>query len=149
MRFVWNAQHRVNRDLQRQEWSSAWTYTLAAFQQANANAANQVEMVVGLNEEPVYLTVSIRFSNTSTSVTANVGIGLDSTSVISRYCYVLRNASWIANVASPTQAVFSHFVGIGYHRLVWLEQSTATGTTTWATSAVGLFAEGLTGTIRA
>jgi hypothetical protein len=62
-----------------------------------------------------------------TTPSANVGIGLDSTTVNSATITEGR----INSASSMAVAIYEGFPGIGQHTLVWLEYSNAAGTTTW------------------
>ena len=133
-RYVWNAQHRVPRRMQAvADATESWAYTLTTFRQANANAANQLNYVVGLSEEPVEAAVSVVAWNTVANATVVCGVGLDSTTVNS----ALGGAASIpgGNLGVP-QAFYQGSPGIGRHFLVWLEASAATGATTWMNSVV-------------
>lgn len=54
-RLVWNAHipARKRRTLLRRESTDSWTYSTAAWRQANGSKANQVNFVTGLAEDPV------------------------------------------------------------------------------------------------
>lgn len=127
-RFVWNYYNRAPRLLKRIETTASWPYT-STWRQANGSAANQVEVVIGVSETPVVVTLSASASNTDVNVVFNSGIGLDSTTVNSGNGGLSYDFA-VNNVVSMI-CTYSGFPGIGKHSLVWLEQSTAIGTTTW------------------
>jgi hypothetical protein len=58
-RYVWNMYNRAERVLQRLETTASWTYQTATFRQANAAAANQVDVVQGLAESPLWLQLTV------------------------------------------------------------------------------------------
>lgn len=129
-RFLWNAYNRVQRDLAAPlETANTWTYTTATWRQANANTANKVEWVVGLQYEQVTVHVTAGAKNSNAFVDYAVGVGVDSTSADSSVhrtgvigptdTYNVRDAHWHG------------YAGIGYHYAAWLEQSGAVGTATW------------------
>src|SRR5215471_9655931 len=126
-RFVWNMHNRVTRPMKAvTETADSWTYTLTAFRQANANAANQLAYVVGIADQPVRAKVSA-FAFSSSNINVTAGIGIDSSTVNSAPAYG-------TNLLNFFVAVFAEYLGIpgiGYHELRWLEASTATGTTNW------------------
>lgn len=133
-RYLWNYYHRVPRALLRQESTATWNYTTATIRQANAAAANQVELVVGVAEEPIDLTLSAAASNGQTMVMA-AGIGEDSTTTISTSQI---GAGGGSPASAGGSAVVNSFVAklikypvVGFHFYAWLEWSAATGTTTW------------------
>lgn len=130
-RNVWNYYNRVSRMLQAFDTANSWTYTTATWRQANANAANQLEFVVGVSEDSVKATVISNSSNSSGNIARSNGIGVDSTSVNS--AVLSTNASVLigAAVQTPTVITYSAALPAGRHTLVWLERSVATGTSTW------------------
>lgn len=147
-RYVWNYYHRVQRLLQRQESTATWTYTTATYRQANASAANQVEIVIGVAEEIIDLQVIGAVSNTSANVTALVAIGEDSTTASVGFPGSL--LVQVATQAVWTTAFLKKYPAAGYHLYAWLEFSAATGTSTWFGTGVAVSGQnqsGLTGWI--
>ena len=131
-RYLWNYYHRVSRALTHTpETTDSWTYTIATWRQANANAANQVDFVVGVAEDSCEAVVQGNAATTdATRQTVAVGVGLDSTSVNSAQ---IIGAHIVAN-ATELQQITGHYRAIpaaGKHFLAWLEISEAVGTTTW------------------
>jgi hypothetical protein len=133
-RFLWNGPERWRQErriMRAVEATNSWNYTTATFRQANAAAANQVEYVTGMPAEEVEADVMALVGNSSANVTAVAGIGVDSTSVNSaqRFGHVVQ----VAASAQMLQvaATYNGFPGLGYHALVWLEYSQASGTSTW------------------
>jgi len=126
-RWLWNAFNRVRRPLARVDTTNSWTYN-GAFRQANNSGANQVDVVVGLNESMVELT-ALGTANGSTTITYGVGVGLDSTTVNSAQIF----AGMVSTMTTGNLAVTAHYrglPGLGRHFLAWLEKSSA-ATTTW------------------
>ena len=126
-RFVWNYGNRVPRSLKRTYSTDSWTYTLAAFQQANASTANQVGVVIGVAEAPVDLAVQ-HFATNGGTINVWAGIGYDSTTVP---IAVSQGVVTIAAVQRQLITRITHYPAIGFHYYAWLERSTASGTTTW------------------
>lgn len=131
-RFVWNYYNRKERPMRVFETTDSWTYTTATIRQANANAANQLDMVVGVSEDTVAATLSAQSANTTISSSRAIMIGLDSTTARSSSSTALRMSSEasVAEISSAT-STFNDFVGVGRHTLTWLEWSSVTGTSTW------------------
>ncbi len=125
-RFIWNAYNQVARVMQgATETTDSWNYTLAAFHQANANAANQLAYVTGeVSVEVEALVTAIHAC--SVAQNAMNAIGVDSTTVASGF----RNFGSTTSV-QPSSASYRGTPGLGYHFLAWLEYSQASGTTTW------------------
>jgi len=126
-RYVWNYYNRVLRPMKRLESTASWTYTTAAYRQANANAANQLNFVLGVAEDAVKADVLVWAGNNSGIQIAS-GIGIDSTSVNS--ADVFGGYTQTANMMGIPSS-FGGILAAGKHSLTWLEYSTATGTTTW------------------
>jgi len=145
-RFVWNLRNRLPRKLFVTEATATWSYSLLAYHQANANANNQVQVVVGIQESTLNLVCGALGKNSS-SANFQLGIGEDSTTVsVADTAPIGVTATWIWLAAQllrmPT---------IGYHAYNWLERALATGTTSW-TSVTGdpwTLGSGLIGTIDA
>lgn len=142
-RFVWNMYNRVPRPLRRSESTGSWNYTTATIRQANAAAANQVEVVTGLAESMIHLILSSASLN-SGAVSRGNFIGEDSTSA-----GAAEGVSPIQNAAGHGVhgATLQKIVPVGYHKYTWLEYSDATNTTTWYGAAGNGSSHGLSGTI--
>lgn len=146
-RFVWNYANRVKRPMRVVEATDSWTYTLAAFRQANASAANQLACVVGVAEVAADVRVFGRTSNTNANINTAVGIGYDSTTTATVGSLMQDSTVPIGANGFP-RAELLHFPAVGYHFYAWLEFSAATGTTTWYGDAAAAFIQsGIHGTI--
>lgn len=147
-RYLWNYYHRTRRVLRRIESTANWTYTTAAYRQANAAAANQVDVVIGVQEVELWLTLAAEVNNDTGGTGGNVSIGEDSTTV-ALAMVVGGGLSFVATQFMPIQAFLSHWPAVGRHFYAWLEYSAASGVTTWyGTANVGSGATsvfGLTG----
>lgn len=129
-RYLWNYYNRISRPMTISDATSTWTYSTAAWRQANGNAANQLDFVVGVQEDAINasLTVSV-VNSTSTLRSTFSGIGLDATDG------TLFNSTGL-NSAVGTQAtnVFARGIATlsaGRHYLPWLEYGGGTDTQTW------------------
>lgn len=129
-RFVWNFYNRVEHPMVALDATNSWNYTLAAYRQANAAAANKVEFVIGVQEDNVRAEVRAGAVNSGPGALAAVGIGLDSTTTNSAQ---LLNAKHINSTGYVNwlSAKYQGQPAAGYHYLAWLEYSETTGTTTW------------------
>src|SRR5438094_1397533 len=147
-RYLWNDYNRVPRQLQKLYGDTNWTYTTATLRQANANAANQVEVVVGVAEVVVRLTLHAQALNNTGGMTTAIGIGYDSTSAMITDAGSANGHSSNFNTATYAHAV--HVPAIGRHFYAGLEYSEAVGTTTWygTTGAAGTFPTGLNSGLR-
>lgn len=126
-RFVWNAQNRVPMPMADYDATSSWTYTLAVWQQANANTANQLAFICGDSTRVSAQAVGTA-NNSSAGIGRFTGIGVDSTTSPTG---VVGTGGAAGNVDVSQTASLDAIVAAGYHYLAWLEYSAATGTCTW------------------
>lgn len=129
-RFLWNYYNRVRRRMVITESTDTWPYTLATWRQANANAVNQLNFVIGVAEELVTASVYGVASNSGGNTIAAVGIGVDVTNA-NNANVVTPYTAGPANVWTCLHAAFIAVVAVGKHYLAWVEYSQASGTTTW------------------
>lgn len=123
-RYLWNYYNQKRRVLQRLETTASWTYSTATWRQANAAAANQVEVVVGVAETPITLTLLGQVQhNASTSA---VAIGEDSTTAPTGLVAV---NNFVAG-GVPAVSSLTKVPAVGRHFYAWLE---------WANGATGTF----------
>jgi len=145
-RYLWNYAHRVRRPIQITDAAANWSYATATIRQANANVANQADVLVGWDESTIDLTLTIFANNTIALSAMNFGIGEDSTTVIAPESI---GNQQVEPVASANTQGGSHLVkmpGVGRHVYPWLEQGPGAGTQTWV-GTTGNVRSGLTGTI--
>jgi hypothetical protein len=139
-RHLWNAHHRVRRELQLKV-AGSWNYSTGSWRQANGSAANQLDFLCGLSEDAVSARLLTSVHNsTATSRNVAVAIGLDSTTAGSSDC--------IFQGVQATQdglnigASYTGNPGLGRHVLTWLELGFGSDTQTWGS---GSFSSGLNG----
>lgn len=129
-RFVWNYYNRVRRGLRVTDSTDSWTYTTAAFRQANNAATNQVAVVVGVAEALVSLHANHSAQNSAGITLISTGIGEDSATVAATGSLMeFTGAPATTNV--NMSATVHRYPAVGYHYYAWLEYSAASGTTTW------------------
>jgi hypothetical protein len=151
-RFLFNAFNAVPRFLKVTEATDNWSYSTAAYQQANAASGNKVEVLCGLDGIMVELEIrSVCQNSTATYLDIYAGVGVDSSTVSSATF-----RSWTAaNNAQifMVEASYKGYPGVGRHDLRWLEYGNPTGgnTQTWFGHNAGgrLLESGLNGTIEA
>jgi hypothetical protein len=148
-RYVWNYYNRVQRPLLRLETSGSWTYSTATFRQANANTANQVDMVVGVKESLLSLDLRVMFADTAGDIHA-IGIGEDSTTTVDTsngVGTVVTNGT--ANILYGINYTLTKMPAVGRHFYTWLEYAANAGTTTWygTDNGPGVIKSGLNGSI--
>lgn len=127
-RYLWNYYHRVARPMRRVDPTASWTYSTAAFRQANANAANQLNFVLGLAEDSVRAEVGHLVSTSSTTVAVYSAIGLDSTTAsVGLPAYIEPSSPNARNGV----ALYRGNPSAGRHYLAWLERGAGADTQTW------------------
>lgn len=154
-RYVWNYYNRVTRALRRIETTGTWTYTTATIRQANGSTANQVDLVIGVAEVPLQLSLLALSSNSNADISRAAGIGEDSTTTMMTTQTGVGAGAIGGTIAANSERVHTStlnaFPAIGRHFYSWNEISTATGTTTWggavALSNANSIQAGLTGSI--
>jgi hypothetical protein len=129
-RYLWNYYHRAIRPLLVSDPATSWTYTTATYRQANGNAANKLNFVIGVQEDAVKAQVNAMVSPGSSNANAFAGIGVNSTTTPSGLSGG-EVTSGVAGFYGCALATYIGFPGLGRSYLAWLEFSTAAGTTTW------------------
>lgn len=148
-RYLWNYYNRVSRPLQKLETTDSWTYTTATYRQANGSAANQVETCVGVAEVLLDLNVISLAANTIGDNNCTVQVGIDEGGSSANDSTVY-GAPEIANYnAKAVHATYTKYPAVGFQWWVWVEKSTATGTTTWYGDGGGITQSGIYGSIDA
>lgn len=145
-RYLWNYYHRIHRPMFCTDTAISWTYNGTVWRQANDNVTNQINMMIGLNEDAINATA--QFYNVSSSGVipqiAGIAIGLDSTTTpVTMGTYAKDTISMTASTSLT--AAFNGFVGIGKHSLVWLEISDASDTRIFSSDS----ASGIIGSVLA
>lgn len=149
LRHVYNYYNRVARFLQKLETTDSWSYTSQTIRQANNSTANQVDLVVGVAEESLTLTVSTSVE-AAAAVTFRIGIGEDS---VTAYDATIGPTSWLSASLLPTGMVNTliKVPAAGRHYYAWLEAGDNASATTvggdWSNAATWGTA-GLRGWIR-
>lgn len=130
-RYLYNYYHRQPRPLKRQDSTASWPYSTATWRQANAAAANQVDVMQGVAETPVVLTLKGQVQNDTGNVNINIGIGEDSTSAPLSAATVGNIFIQSANGLLSGTATLNKIPAVGKHVYTMLEGPTATGITTF------------------
>lgn len=139
IRHLWNYYNRCPLPLFRMDTTNSWTYTVAAWRQANASTANQFDFIIGVAEVPVIAELKVQGYNSSADVATYVGLGLDSTTAPTSGNFTTCNpaSSPSAGQEFALSSAYSGYPAAGRHYLAWLENSTASGTMTWDGDAGG------------
>jgi hypothetical protein len=134
-RFVWNAYNQVARRFAKRGDASSWTYAASStWRNANASAANRVELVCGLDDTYVEMCVSVAASVTGGGAQAGIlrdavdanPTTIDPVHVITGY---MQNMT-ASVVRSQLVGVNQGMPEIGYHYYQWVE---------WAVTATVTF----------
>jgi hypothetical protein len=150
-RFVWNAQNRMPRPLRRIEPATQWSDTVTdVWRQANANAANEVAVVLGLFAESLEIILEVSGWHNAAGGGLRVAIGEDSTTATKVGSLVGTMTASGNNV--PIHCAVAVFRGlpatIGRHRYTWLEwKNTASSATFLGDEAGDNNVSGLAGTV--
>jgi hypothetical protein len=128
--YLWNAYQRVPTSATCRESTDTWTYTTAAWQAKNASASNAINYVSGLAEGTVRASASAFTSSDTSGIRRINGIGLNSTTAIASGCITGYIDTQAARVAQGV-ATYAAPAALGLSTLTELEQSVATGVSTW------------------
>jgi hypothetical protein len=128
-RFVWNFHHRSKKLLRKRDYTATWTYNATAFQQARAQATNQVECVVGIgNEVMIALKVVVGCLNPGSGGNYGiVSIGEDGTANPLMGVHGGRFMGATASLSQQLMCELQKPVALGYHFYPWLEAAFNTG----------------------
>lgn len=131
-RYVWNYYNRVRRSMKVFETTNSWTYSTAAYRQINNSSSNQLDFIIGYNEDIVeaYFTTNFVSNNTSTTRFCKISIGLDSTTTASSDATQFGLPCNISILTSGTTQ-YKGLPGIGRHYLAALEYGGGVDTQTW------------------
>lgn len=124
---VWNTYNRVEVAATCRDSTNSWTYSTDTLQAANANNANRITVVCGLNEDMVDVTSINIVGGSAATFTVRSAIGADSVTVASG---LIATAFVSANVISTLAARYAGLAGLGSHYFQRLEAGTA-ATITW------------------
>jgi hypothetical protein len=84
-RLLFNAFNQASRILRVADPTASWQYSTAAWRQANGNANNQIDVLLGLPGIGISLQSIVFCSTTANPRTVRTGIGLDSTTGIAPF----------------------------------------------------------------
>jgi hypothetical protein len=121
-RFLWNMYNRRARLLHYTTADNYWTYAIATWRQANANAANKVQIVIGLLEDEISLSL-VCSCVPSGAVEGFAGISEDVTNAPHANGHY-QGGGDVANGWIPFTSTLDTFPNsIGYHYYAWVEKA--------------------------
>lgn len=142
-RYVWNYYNRSIRHMRSVDTTNTWSYNTASYRQANAAAANQLDFVCGVSENPVFANVmgqiQVAFGATSSGMTlggTGIGVGVNVTN--SNSAQIMSFGGYNINATTPAgsfnqsiRAEYTAFPAVGRTFLAWIEIGDGATTTTW------------------
>jgi hypothetical protein len=148
-RLVSSALTPTVRAMEHVDTSDNWSYSVAAWRQANASESNRIAYLAsvggGMAEAVVNCVCS---SSDTTTVFPSVGIGVDSSTVNKAILMAQATSTVVSGVGLG--ATYKGSPGVGYHEIRWLEYGGgAASTQTWYGDAGGAqnFRSGIVGSV--
>ena len=137
-RYVWNYLHKATRPMRGVDTVGSWTYSTLTYRQANASTLLQLNLVTGVLESSLAVHVRTMATNSGTGVLAYLAVGEDTTvTPLASGCQVATQALVTSNSDFSLSTTCQIAPPLGYHYYAWLEQATASGTTTWTGNGGG------------
>jgi hypothetical protein len=130
-RYLYNHYNRERAPLRVLEATDSWTYTTDAYRQMNGNAANQVDVMVGVAGLELDVDLFAAAGNSTGNVNTYVSVGEDGTTEASGVVGKYNINRLAAGEIKTHHAHLRTYPSLGRHRYLALERSTAAGTTTW------------------
>ncbi len=129
---VWNTYNRKPATVQISDTNATWTASSSTVGPVDGLASNRLSYIQGLDEDPINAKIGYS-SYVSATGRAFVGIGIDSTTVMSG----MRVPTQTANTSAIVPGVNSYLgkPGLGFHFVQALQRPSASGTTTFEGSA--------------
>jgi hypothetical protein len=133
-RFVWNYYNRLETKMAK-IIGSGWSYSIAGWRQANNDATNQVEFLVGVAEEPINAEFMMDASVAST-------VGYLALSLDTSTGYTPGSRTTISTTTTTTAHCTSvnSLPSAGYHAILAVEYGSAAGITTSPSAGQGIYA---------
>lgn len=132
-RLMWNYHNRIPRKLAKTETTNSWTYATQTWRSANNSTANRVQVVVGVAEIQIDLSVAITANANVTGYYALPGIAEDATNTNDVTTTDMGHTFINALASTEVGGVYTRLLkypALGYHYYQWTEivQTGATGT---------------------
>lgn len=129
-RFVWNYYNRFPRPMRLKDTTASWTKVNdAAYTQMRATAANMLEFLVGISEQPVSVKQSVH-TLVPPTYPGYISIGLDAVNAVAADAVIAVIGS-DGNYRSTLISSYLGYPGIGYHYLAPIEAGNAAATITF------------------
>lgn len=127
-RYVWNQDNRMRLIGRVNPSADSWTYTLATYQQWAASAANQLDFVIG-QIGPEIVAECQGYASNAGAISVAVSLGVNG--ITSHANTSFRWETTKAGVATSANAALAYYPAVGRNFVTALEQSEASGLTTW------------------
>jgi len=144
-RYLWNYYNQRHRPLCHSETTASWNYSTATVREANGTTSvNRADIVVGIAEATLDLSLKVKVFNSTNAGLASAGIGEDSTTTYTGGCGDDYH-NLTGNIQSDHLTCrVSKMPAIGRHFYSWNEWGGGTATTTFY-SAVAAAGSTITG----
>jgi hypothetical protein len=141
-RLAWNYYQRVMRQLLKTESVNSWTWNGASWRCARSWATNRVEVVVGVAEASLELSVHVVAGISSGAGVPVVGIGEDT--IANNSADIWHSTTQPSGVYAPSDAVL-HRYPFGYHYYQWVEYCGNPGTAEFYSNLANMRRSGMKG----
>ncbi len=149
-RYVWNAYNRVTRMLSLMVSADSWSYSTATWRQANGSTANQLDIVAGLSEDAISLSVDVISQNSAVTNARYISIGEDSTTTKHARATTPLLAINNSSAFLPMHAALITIPTAGRHFYAWLERGDGSSTSNfYGDNGDVLLQSGMAGTWKA
>ena len=144
---VWNHHNRVWRPIKVVDSTAYWDYDTATARYRNNSSYNSVQVMRGLDIDPVKLTfINAALSPDTTGINAMIGFGIDSTTFVTAGMAVHPTSLMVINVSTIGEAKLESLIGAGFQTVYALEQgSGSSATLRWLGQGTSLLSAGLIG----
>lgn len=129
---VWNMYNRVEHRVLVASTTASYTYSSSTIRAAEASNAMRVNVIRGLNEQPIYAKYHCTQTLAAVSGTFGlIGVGLDVTNAISGSRGQLNSQAAVAVSGTPS-SFYDNYPGLGFHFLQAVEGADNTNNVTFA-----------------
>lgn len=147
-RWVSNAYNSVPRQMAVVEATSSWTYNTSTFRQANANAANQLDILQTMAGGQLVAFVISTYSNTVSGSFASVGIDINTINTTSIVNNIVNTSQVPVTTSLVTvNAQYNGYPGGGRNIAIWKEWSQQATGTFYGTAGGTILQSGIYGSI--
>ncbi len=149
-RFLWNMYNRVVKPLSYLAGEQNWTYGTATWRQKNADAAAKVEIVLGVKEDLLDLTLVTSCTSSADNIYGAAALSEDVTNAPHANCHyqggggAKTGTGWFPFAST----LRTYPQAGGYHYYAWVEYATAATITFWGGTGANFYRAGIHGSWR-